>query len=274
MPAPTWGNHIPLFKRQGFNVKQYRYYDPKTCGLDIEGCLDDISKIPQKSIILLHACAHNPSGVDPTSEQWSKISEVIKKRNIFPFFDMAYQGFASGDIDADAHALRLFVEHGHQIALAQSFAKNMGLYGQRTGAFTIVGRDSNETAKIMSQIKILVRPMYSNPPLHGARIAELVLTKSDLHSQWLKDVKSMADRIISMRHALKNGLEREGSTRDWSHVTNTIGMFCYTGMTSDQVTRLWNEFSIYLTKDGRVSIAGITSKNVDYLAHAIHQVTK
>lgn len=274
MPAPTWGNHIPLFKKQGFNVRQYRYYDPETCGLDIQGCLDDISKIPEKSIILLHACAHNPSGVDPTNDQWGELSEIIKKRNLFPFFDMAYQGFASGDIDEDAHALRLFVKEGHQVALAQSFAKNMGLYGQRTGAFTLVGRDSDETAKIMSQIKILVRPMYSNPPLHGARIAELVLTNKNLYSQWLKDVKLMADRIISMRHALKDGLKREGSQKDWSHVTNTIGMFCYTGMTSDQVSRLWNEFSIYLTKDGRVSIAGITSKNVDYLAHAIHQVTK
>lgn len=274
MPAPTWGNHIPLFKKQGFNVKQYRYYDPKTCGLDIQGCLDDISKIPEKSIILLHACAHNPSGVDPTSDEWGKMSEIIKKRNLFPFFDMAYQGFASGDINEDAHALRLFVKEGHQVALAQSFAKNMGLYGQRTGAFTLVGRDSDETARIMSQIKILVRPMYSNPPLHGARIAELVLTNKDLYSQWLKDVKLMADRIISMRHALKDGLKREGSQRDWSHVTNTIGMFCYTGMTAEQVSRLWDEFSVYLTKDGRVSIAGITSKNVDYLAHAIHQVTK
>lgn len=274
MPSPTWGNHIPLFKRQGFNVKQYRYYDPKTCGLDINGCLDDISKIPEKSVILLHACAHNPSGVDPSTEQWEKISEVVKKRNLFPFFDMAYQGFASGDIDRDAHALRLFVKHGHQVALAQSFAKNMGLYGQRVGSFTLMGRDSEETAKIMSQLKILIRPMYSNPPLHGARIAEIVLTNDKLYAQWLKDVKLMADRIISMRHALKKGLEREGSKHDWSHVTNTIGMFCYTGMKAEQVTRLWDDFSVYLTKDGRISIAGITSKNVDYLAHAIHQVTK
>lgn len=274
MPAPTWGNHIPLFKRQGFNIKQYRYYDPKTCGLDIKGCLDDISKIPEESIILLHACAHNPSGVDPTAEQWGQISDVIKRRNLFPFFDMAYQGFASGDINRDAHALRLFVDNGHQVALAQSFAKNMGLYGQRVGAFTLVGHNREEAAKIMSQLKILIRPMYSNPPLHGARIAETVLTNNQLHGQWLKDVKLMADRIISMRHALKEGLKREGSKRDWSHVTDTIGMFCYTGMNADQVTRLWNNFSVYLTKDGRVSIAGITSKNVNYLAHAIHQVTK
>lgn len=187
---------------------------------------------------------------------------------------MAYQGFASGDIDKDAQALRVFIKHGHQVALAQSFAKNMGLYGQRVGAFTLTARDPEEAARLMSQLKIVIRPMYSNPPLHGARIAETVLTDKALYGQWLKDVKQMADRIIAMRKALRDGLAREGSKRDWSHVTDTIGMFCYTGMTSEQVTQLWNEFSVYLTKDGRVSIAGITSKNVDYLAHAIHHVTK
>jgi len=274
LPKPTWGNHIPLFKKNGFNIKHYAYYDAKTCGFDLKGCLEDINKIPEHSIIVLHACAHNPSGVDPKPKEWEQISEVVKKRKLFPFFDMAYQGFASGDVDRDAYALRLFIKDGHQVALAQSFAKNMGLYGQRVGAFSLTACDQEEAARLMSQLKIVIRPMYSNPPLHGARIAETVLTDSALYAQWLKDVKGMADRIISMRQALRSGLTREGSRRDWSHVTDTIGMFCYTGMNSDQVTRLWNEFSVYLTKDGRVSIAGITSKNVEYLAHAIHQVTK
>lgn len=274
LPAPTWGNHIPLFKRNGFNVKHYKYYEAKTCGFDLKGCLDDISKIPQKSVIVLHACAHNPSGVDPKPQEWEQISEVIKSRNLFPFFDMAYQGFASGDTDRDAFAPRLFVKHGHQIALAQSFAKNMGLYGQRVGAFSLTARNSEEADKLMSQLKIVIRPMYSNPPIHGALIAETVLKDPAIYSQWLKDVKLMADRIISMRQGLRSGLTREGSKKDWSHVTDTIGMFCYTGMSADQVTRLANEFSVYLTKDGRMSIAGITSRNVDYLAHAIHQVTK
>jgi len=274
LPSPTWGNHIPLFRKKGFNIKNYRYYDPKTCGFDVKGCLDDINQIPERSIIVLHACAHNPSGVDPKPNEWELISDAVKKRNLFPFFDMAYQGFASGDIDRDAGALRLFIEQGHQVALAQSFAKNMGLYGQRVGAFSLTARDADEAAKLISQLKIVIRPMYSNPPLHGARIAEIVLTDNNLYNQWLKDVKLMADRIISMRHALRSGLTREGSKRDWSHVTDTIGMFCYTGMTPEQVSRLWSDFSVYLTKDGRISIAGITSKNVDYLAHAIHQVTK
>lgn len=274
LPAPTWGNHVPLFKRNNFNIKHYKYYDPKTCGFDLKGCLDDINKIPEKSIILLHACAHNPSGVDPKEKEWEQISELIKKKKLFPFFDMAYQGFASGDTDKDAFAPRLFVEHGHQIALAQSFAKNMGLYGQRVGAFTLTASNTDEADRLMSQLKIVIRPMYSNPPIHGALIAEYILKDQDIYNQWLKDVKTMADRIITMRQKLRNGLTQEGSRKDWSHVTDTIGMFCYTGMSENHVSRLAKDFSVYLTKDGRMSIAGITSRNVDYLAHAIHSVTK
>jgi len=274
MPTPTWGNHIPLFKRAGFAVKQYRYYDPKTCGFDFNGALQDMAKIPEKSVILLHACAHNPTGVDPKPEQWKEISKIVKSRNLFPFFDMAYQGFATGDIDRDANAVRLFIEDGHQIALAQSFAKNMGLYGERVGAFTLVCDSKEEASKVLSQLKIIIRPCYSNPPIGGARIASLILNDSSLRSQWLKDVKAMADRIISMRTKLRDGLKREGSTKSWQHITDQIGMFCFTGMDKDQVERLTKEFSVYLTKDGRISVAGLTTGNVDYLAHAMHSVTK
>lgn len=274
VPNPTWGNHIPLFTRAGFAVKKYRYYDPKTCGFDFDGALQDLGKIPEKSVVLLHACAHNPTGVDPKPEQWKEISKVMKKKNLFPFFDMAYQGFASGDTVRDAHALRLFVEDGHQVALAQSFAKNMGLYGERVGAFTLTCSTKEEAAKVMSQVKIIVRPTYSNPPLTGARIAAHILNDSQLRASWLKDVKGMADRIISMRQSLRDGLKKEGSSRNWQHITDQIGMFCFTGMTPDQVEKLTKEYSIYLTKDGRISVAGITSSNVSYLAHAMHQVTK
>ena len=274
MPTPTWGNHIPIFKRAGLTVKQYRYFEPKTCGFDFTGALQDLAKVSEKSIVLLHACAHNPTGVDPKPEQWKEMSKVIKARNLFPFFDMAYQGFATGDITRDAYALRLFIEDGHQVALAQSFAKNMGLYGERTGAFSLVCSSKDEAARAMSQLKIIIRPMYSNPPVHGARIASTVLNDSSLRSQWLNDIKVMSDRIFAMRHKLKEGLQREGSSRSWDHITDQIGMFCYTGMTPDQVERLIKEFSVYLTKDGRISVAGVSSKNVDYLAHAMHQVTK
>jgi aspartate aminotransferase len=274
VPNPTWGNHIPLFTRAGFTIKKYRYYDPKTCGFDFQGALEDLSKIPKGAIVLLHACAHNPTGVDPKPEQWKEMSNVVKSKGLFPFFDMAYQGFASGDIDRDATALRQFIQDGHQPALAQSFAKNMGLYGLRVGAFTLVCDSKEEADRVMSQIKIIIRPIYSNPPLTGARIAQLILNDASLRASWLKDVKGMADRIISMRNKLKDGLKKEGSSRNWQHITDQIGMFCFTGMTPDQVAKLTKDYSIYLTKDGRISVAGITSANVDYLAHAMHQVTK
>lgn len=273
-PTPTWGNHVPVFKFSGMEVKNYRYYDKNTCGFDEAGCLDDIMKIPEKSIILLHACAHNPTGVDPTPEQWMKISEVVKKRNLFAFFDMAYQGFASGDINRDAHSVRYFVQSGHNICLSQSFAKNMGLYGERVGAFSVITANEDEAARVLSQLKILVRPMISNPPIHGARIANKILSDSNLRKQWLLDVKGMADRIITMRKQLKELLAKEGSTRNWDHIVNQIGMFCYTGINPQQVEKLTKEYSVYLTKDGRISVAGISSNNVAYLAHALHQVTK
>lgn len=231
-------------------------------------------KIPERSIILLHACAHNPTGVDPRPEQWAELSNLIKKRNLFPFFDMAYQGFASGDVDRDAAAVRHFLKDGHQIVLTQSFAKNMGLYGERAGALTVVTSSKDETARVLSQIKILIRPMYSNPPIHGARIVTEILSDSSLRKEWLGNVKLMADRIISVRTQLKDNMKALGSSRNWEHITDQIGMFCFTGMTPDQVERITKEFSVYLTKDGRISMAGVTSKNVQYLAEAMHAVTK
>jgi len=274
LPTPSWGNHTPIFKTSGLEVKSYRYYEPKTCGFDFKGALEDINKIPEGSVILLHACAHNPTGVDPRPEQWQEMSQVIKSKKLFPFFDMAYQGFASGDINRDAAALRLFLKDGHQVALAQSFAKNMGLYGERAGAFSLICQSKEESDRVMSQLKILIRPMYSNPPIHGARIAAEILLDQGLRAQWLTEVKGMADRIISMRTQLRDNLKKEGSTKDWSHITDQIGMFCFTGMNPDQVGKLIKEHSVYLTKDGRIAIVGITSKNVEYLAHAMHQVTK
>lgn len=168
-------------------------------------------------------------------EQWMKINEVVKKRNLYVFFDMAYQGFASGDTNRDAHAVRYFVEQGHNISLAQSFAKNMGLYGERVGAFSVIAANEEEQARVTSQLKILVRPMYSNPPIHGARIASKILSDPALKAQWLQDVKGMADRIIGMRTQLKSLLEKEGSTRNWNHIVDQIGMFCFTGINPQQV---------------------------------------
>ncbi|KYK55886.1 putative aspartate aminotransferase [Drechmeria coniospora] len=272
IPTPSWANHKAVFTDAGLKVQPYRYYNKKTIGLDFEGMVADLEAAPQGSAFLFHACAHNPTGVDPTPEQWREVSRIVKKQGHFAFFDMAYQGFASGDTDKDAFAVRHFVQEGHQIALCQSFAKNMGLYGERVGAFSLVCADQAERKRVDSQLKILIRPMYSNPPIHGARIATKILSSPRLYQQWLAEVKEMADRIITMRALLKDNLEKLGSKHDWSHITNQIGMFAYTGLTADEMDKLAKEFSVYATKDGRISVAGITSDNVGRLAEAIFKV--
>lgn len=243
IPTPSWANHGAVFKDSGLEVEKYRYYNKDTIGLDFEGLIADIKAAPKQSVFLLHACAHNPTGVDPTPEQWKEISAAIKEGNHYSFFDMAYQGFASGDTDKDAFPLRYFVEQGHNPCLAQSFAKNMGLYGERVGAFSIVCSDAAEKKKVDSQIKIIVRPLYSNPPVHGARIASEILNDAALNKQWLGEVKGMADRIISMRALLKKELENLGSKHDWSHITSQIGMFAYTGLSAEQMEKLAKEVS-------------------------------
>ncbi|CAH1391869.1 unnamed protein product [Nezara viridula] len=274
LPAPTWGNHIPVFKHCGINVKYYKYYDKQTVGLDFKGLMSDIMGFPDHSILLLHACAHNPTGIDLKPEQWKELSALVKKKKHFPFFDMAYQGFASGDPMKDAFAVRQFVDDGHQIILCQSFAKNMGLYGERAGNFTVVCKDKEEVERVMSQIKIIIRPMYSNPPVHGARIVLEILSDQKLRSQWMQEVKGMADRIIGVRKKLKDELAKLGSTRNWNHITDQIGMFCFTGLTPEQVDRMAKEFHVYLTRDGRISVAGVSSTNYQYLASAMHACTK
>lgn len=273
-PNPTWGNHIPIFKDAGMEVKQYSYYDKDTISLDFGGMITDMKNAPDGSAFLLHACAHNPTGVDPTEEQWKEISSVMKEKKHLPFFDCAYQGFASGDAEKDAAAIRLFVNDGHNVCLSQSYAKNFGLYGERVGAFSVVCADEEESKRVESQLKILIRPMYSNPPTQGARIVQTILEHPELNPQWYAECKGMADRIISMRTALKGALTKEGSSRSWEHVTSQIGMFCYTGISPDQVLEMREKHHIYLTNDGRVSMAGVTSGNVDYIAAALHDVTK
>uniref|UniRef100_A0A674F3Z5 Aspartate aminotransferase n=1 Tax=Salmo trutta TaxID=8032 RepID=A0A674F3Z5_SALTR len=266
LPKPSWGNHTPIFRGAGMQLKAYRYYDPSTCGFDFNGALDDISVREgwENSYLHTHGPNNNSSPVLP----------FLQKRDLLVFFDMAYQGFASGDIDRDAWAVRHFIEQGHNIVLSQSFAKNMGLYGERVGGFTVVCNDAEEAKRVESQLKILIRPMYSNPPMNGARIAATILNTPDLYKIWLEEVHGMANRIIKMREQLAANLKSEGSTHNWQHVIDQIGMFCFTGLKPEQVERLTKEFSVYMTKDGRISMAGVTSGNVGYLAHGIHAVTK
>ncbi|KAF9015196.1 aspartate aminotransferase [Cyathus striatus] len=270
VPAPTWGNHIPIFRDSGVDVQYYRYFDKDTVGLDFDGLKADLLAAPEQSVVLLHACAHNPTGVDPTPEQWKIISDIVKERKLFPFFDMAYQGFASGSTSRDAFAVRHFVEQGHQIALAQSFAKNMGLYGERVGAFSLVTADPEEKARVDSQLKIIIRPMYSNPPSHGARIANTILGDQALYSQWEGEVQGMANRIISMRDKLYSLLTHDLKTPgEWGHITSQIGMFSFTGLTAPQTKVLAEKAHVYMTSNGRISMAGLNSSNIEYFAESV-----
>eukprot|EP00904_Undaria_pinnatifida_P001839 jgi/Undpi1/11656/HiC_scaffold_36.g13951.m1 len=273
LPNPTWGNHIPIFKNAGLDVRKYRYYDPKTVGLDFQGLLSDVRGAEDESIFLLHACAHNPTGVDPTQEQWKELSALMKSKKQIPFFDCAYQGFASGDAEKDAWAIRRFVDDGHCLVLAQSYAKNFGLYGERIGALSVVCNDAEEAARVGSQLKLVIRPMYSNPPVYGARLVSEILSDEVLSGEWTAECKAMADRIMAMRSSLRGHLEGLKSSRPWGHITDQIGMFCYTGLTQDEVLKVRADSHIYFTNDGRISMAGITSSNVEYVARSIHAVT-
>ncbi|EJD03563.1 glutamic oxaloacetic transaminase AAT1 [Fomitiporia mediterranea MF3/22] len=274
LPVPSWGNHTPVFRDSGLEVRGYRYFDKKTVGLDFAGLKEDLLNAPEQSIVLLHACAHNPTGIDPTQEQWKEISNIVKEKKLFPFFDMAYQGFASGSTSRDAFAVRHFVEEGHQIALAQSFAKNMGLYGERVGAFSLTTASPEEKARVDSQLKIVIRPMYSNPPVHGARIANTILSSPELYSQWEGEVKGMADRIISMRSKLYDILVGLNTPGEWGHIKSQIGMFSFTGLTQPQTRALAEKAHIYMTADGRISMAGLNAKNIEYFAESVSKAVK
>ncbi|CAL8138675.1 unnamed protein product [Orchesella dallaii] len=268
---PTWENHRLVMLNAGFQeYKSYRYWDPATRSLDLKGMLEDLRAAPERSVIILHACAHNPTGVDPTPDQWKQIAEVIREKNLFPLFDSAYQGFASGDLDKDAFAVRSFVQDGFELVCCQSFAKNFGLYNERVGNLTIVTNSKEVLANALSQITLLIRGMYSNPPQHGARVVATALNDPTLYQEWRVCIKTMADRIISMREGLKSRLIKLGTPGNWDHITNQIGMFSYTGLNLEQVEYLRNQYHIYMLKSGRINMCGLTNANLDYVAGAIN----
>ncbi|XXG55857.1 hypothetical protein AAC387_Pa03g3424 [Persea americana] len=271
IPQPTWGNHPKVFTFAGLSVKTYRYYDPATRGLNFQGLLEDLGSAEASgAIVLLHACAHNPTGVDPTLDQWEQIRQLMRSKALLPFFDSAYQGFASGSLDADAQPIRMFVADGGELLAAQSYAKNMGLYGERVGALSFVCKSADVAVRVESQLKLVIRPMYSNPPIHGASIVATILNNRDMYNEWTIELKAMADRIISMRQQLFDALRARGTPGDWSHIIKQIGMFTFTGLNTEQVAFMTREYHIYMTSDGRISMAGLSSKTVPHLADAIH----
>jgi len=269
---PTWGNHPTVFMRSGFQVKEYRYFNSKTNMLDFDGFIADIKTAPNGSIILLHGCAHNPTGVDPTPEQWIKIADVMQEKKHFPFFDIAYQGYATGDPDRDASALRLFVDRGFELVCAQSFAKNFGLYSERVGTLTVVCKTAELSKRVWTQVLTVARPMYSNPPRHGAYIVATVLGDKELAAEWLQEVKMMSGRIIDMRQDLYNALLKNGCPGNWEHIIKQIGMFTYTGLSPVQCQTLIEKYHIYLLKNGRISMAGLTKPRIQYMADAMKDV--
>jgi aspartate aminotransferase len=274
VPGPTWPLHKGLVEIVGKKVKSYRYYDPKTKGLDFDGFVTDLKNAKQNSVVLLHVCAHNPTGVDPTKDQWQKILEVVKEKNHFCAFDSAYQGFASGDLEKDAYSLRLFTENTDNVMLFQSFAKNFGIYGERAGCISFITKDAAEKEIVMSRVKTLARALYSNPPIHGARIVDIILGDKHLTQMWHDDLKMMSGRMHTMRAGLHKNMIDLGSEHNWDHVINQIGMFAYTGLSKAMVDELREKYAIYLTADGRISIAGLNSGNLDYISEAFHTVTK
>ncbi|KMZ73817.1 Aspartate transaminase [Zostera marina] len=270
IPSPTWGNHPKIFMMAGLSVKTYRYYDPATRGLDFEGLQQDLSAATSGSIVLLHACAHNPTGVDPTLDQWEHIRKLMRSKGLLPFFDSAYQGFASGSLDADAQSVRMFVADGGECLAAQSYAKNMGLYGERIGALSIVLTSADVARKVESQLKLVIRPMYSSPPIHGASIVATILNDREMYHDWTVELKAMADRIISMRKQLYDAMCAKGTPGDWSHIIKQIGMFTFTGLNPEQVAFMTSEYHVYMTSDGRISMAGLSSSKVTHLSDAMH----
>jgi len=270
---PSWENHRALFEAAGFTVETYPYYDASTRGVDFAAMKACLAGLPAGSVILLHACCHNPTGADLSDAQWQEVVDVCRERNLVPFLDMAYQGFAEG-IDADAVAVRAFTASGMQFFISSSFSKNFSLYGERVGALSIVTSGKEESARVLSQVKRVIRTNYSNPHTHGAAIVAAVLSSPELRQQWEAELAGMRDRIRAMRTGLVEAIKSKGVSQDFSFVIKQRGMFSYTGLTAAQVERMKTEFGIYAVGTGRICLAALNSKNLDYVAEAIAAVTK
>lgn len=270
---PSWENHRALFESAGFTVETYTYYDAASRGVNFPGMKFALAALPAGSIVVLHACCHNPTGADMSDEQWQEVVEVCQERHLVPFLDMAYQGFADG-IDADAVAVRAFSKSGLQFFISSSFSKSFSLYGERVGALTIVTDSKEEAARVLSQVKRVVRTNYSNPPTHGGAVVAAVLASPELRQQWEDELAGMRVRIREMRKALVEKLAARNVPQDFSFVMKQRGMFSYTGLSAEQVERMKNEFGVYAVSTGRICIAALNSKNIDHVADAIAAVLK
>lgn len=270
---PSWENHRALFEAAGYEVVTYPYYDAATNGLNLAGMLEGIEALPEGSVVLLHACCHNPTGVDLGLADWARVIDVIQRKNHVPFLDIAYQGFGE-NLQDDALAVRLFAETGMPFLVASSFSKSFSLYGERVGALTLVTSTADETDRVMSQLKRVIRTNYSNPPTHGAKVVAAVLNNPELYAMWEDELAEMRERIRGMRQALAEKLKEAGVTQDVDYIQRQRGMFSYSGLNKDQVKRLADEFAIYAVSSGRICVAALNNGNIDHVANAIATVMK
>ncbi len=268
---PSWENHQALFTNAGFKVETYRYYDAATRGLNVDGMLADLKAAPAGTIALLHACCHNPTGYDITAAQWDQVVAICKSNDLVPFLDMAYQGFGYG-LKEDGAVIQKFVDAGLTFFVSTSFSKSFSLYGERVGALSVLCTDKAEADRVLSQLKIAIRTNYSNPPTHGGSVVAAVLGNPELRKQWEDELAEMRVRIKAMRSAFVEKLKAAGVKQDMSFITTQIGMFSYSGLSKDQMVRLRNEFGVYGTDTGRMCVAALNSKNIDYVCASIAKV--
>ncbi|SET03843.1 amino acid aminotransferase [Thorsellia anophelis] len=265
---PTWPNHHSIFKAVGIEVLEYAYYDAENHSLDLNGLLEDLNQAQDGDIVLFHGCCHNPTGIDPTQGQWEQLAELSRAKGWLPLFDFAYQGFARG-LEEDAEGLRAFAKNHRELMVASSYSKNFGLYNERVGACTLVAADNESSVRAFSQIKSVIRANYSNPPAHGASVVATILDTPALRQEWEEELTAMRTRIKAMRDKFVVLLKEKGATQDFSFIQNQYGMFSFSGLTSDQVQRLRDEFAVYAVSSGRINVAGMTDHNIEALCQAI-----
>ncbi len=269
--TPSWENHRALFESAGFTVQSYPYYDAASHGVDFAGMLSTLDRLPAGSIVVLHACCHNPTGVDLTDEQWTRVIETVRARALVPFLDIAYQGFAEAP-DTDAAPVRRFAQADLPVFVSNSFSKSFSLYGERVGALSVVAASSDEAARVLSQVKRLVRTNYSNPPTHGGKVVAAVLADPELRALWERELAQMRNRIHSMRLQFVEKIRARVPGADFGFVARQRGMFSYSGLSKEAVVRLREEFSIYAVDSGRICVAALNSHNLDYVTEAVARV--
>ncbi len=268
---PSWENHRALFTNAGFLVKNYRYYDAKNRGIDFEGMLADLASAAPGSIAVLHACCHNPTGYDISAAQWDQVVAMCKSRGLLPFLDMAYQGFGYG-LAEDGAAVQKFTAAGLSFFVASSFSKSFSLYGERVGALSVLCDNQDEAARVLSQLRVVIRTNYSNPPTHGGTVVAAVLANPQWRALWESELAGMRTRIKAMRQKLVDGLKAAGLQQDMGFITGQIGMFSYSGLSREQMVRLRQEFGVYGTDTGRMCVAALNGKNIDYVCASIAKV--